>query len=458
MEKHPFNVAELAKEKGNVAFKAKDYVTARSLYSHAMAIDQSNHLYPLNRSMANLKLARWDDAEADTTKTLDLSPHNLKALFRRGVARKELGRWDQAREDIQMFIDHGGDPTHGAQEFKAIADAESSPPSEPSYASSNLNNALANLHLKDDSCFFTIHDSAAVQKGEGAFASREFWRGDLILSEKPIFSIPTYAPEKQKHKYIEAEVRNLSPDHLDRFFSLHNSHTECSCFPNPPLGIFGTNAFALNDDDSGICLRASRFNHSCSPNARHSFNANTGELRIYALGTIPVGEEIFITYIGGRRLYGNPRRFRQDVLHARYHFTCACSVCSLSEAESKMSDARRVKANELWEIIPSFSPTQGIQRLTVIVEAIHLLKEEGYLADADDFTNDAGVVCAYHSDWVSAKYWASLTYQTRVAEFGEDSTRAAEVRGVYLNPKSFPLAGYGPPKNFIEIRAETTVS
>jgi hypothetical protein len=40
---------------------------------------------------------RWNETEADATKTLDLSPHNLKALFRRGKARKELGKWDQAR-------------------------------------------------------------------------------------------------------------------------------------------------------------------------------------------------------------------------------------------------------------------------------------------------------------------------------------------------------------------------
>jgi hypothetical protein len=81
MEIPPFNlhVAELAKEKvclsplypnilaslipptsqGNVVFKAKNYGTARSLYSHAMAFDQSNHLYHLNRSMANLKLATY---------------------------------------------------------------------------------------------------------------------------------------------------------------------------------------------------------------------------------------------------------------------------------------------------------------------------------------------------------------------------------------------------------------
>ncbi|KAF8264520.1 hypothetical protein EI94DRAFT_1805745 [Lactarius quietus] len=67
MKNHPqdHSIAELAKEKGNVAFKAKDYATARSLYSHAVASDQSNYLYPLNRSFANLKL--------DSTQTYPLN-------------------------------------------------------------------------------------------------------------------------------------------------------------------------------------------------------------------------------------------------------------------------------------------------------------------------------------------------------------------------------------------------
>ena len=48
-------------------------------------------------SMPTDSLFRWDEAEADATKTLDLCPRNLKALVRRGRARKELGKWDQAR-------------------------------------------------------------------------------------------------------------------------------------------------------------------------------------------------------------------------------------------------------------------------------------------------------------------------------------------------------------------------
>ena len=48
-------------------------------------------------SMSTDSLFRWDEAEADATKTLELCPRNLKALLRRGMARKELGKWNEAR-------------------------------------------------------------------------------------------------------------------------------------------------------------------------------------------------------------------------------------------------------------------------------------------------------------------------------------------------------------------------
>ena len=355
-----------------------------------------------------------------------------------------------------MFVDSKGDPTLAAQELKAIADAEGSPPSEPSsYISSGLESDLANLHLHDDSdsSFFSIHTSAAIQNGKGAFASRDIQRGDLILSEKPIFDMPPDLSRPLEHIYIEDTVRNLSPATLDGYLSLQNSHSQCSCCLSPLLGIFHTNAFALSVSAGGICLRASRFNHSCSPNARYTFNSNTGKLRIYALGTIPRGEEIFVGYVDqgslGRRLYGTTRRSRQAVLRTRYHFTCACPVCSLSEAESKISDARRQKIYELWE---SMRSTQGVQRLNIIVEAIRLQQEEGYLGDVDDFTNEAGPICAFHSDWVSCSYWTGLTYHARVAQSGEDSPGLAEVRKEYLNPMSFASAGLGPPKDLSWIR------
>ena len=347
------------------------------------------------------------------------------------------------------------------QELKAIADAESSPPSSPSsYFSCGLESDVANLYLLDgsDSSLFSVYTSASpgLQNGKGAFATRGIRRGDLILSEKPIFSIPDDAPKPLRHTSIEAAVRKLSPTHLDNYLSLHNSHDKCSCSLRPLPGIFNTNAFGVSSNSGGICLKASRFNHSCSPNAKFTFNSMSGELRIYALGTIPRGEEIFIGYINedilGRRPYGSIRQSRQAALRAHYHFTCECSACSLPSAESKVSDARRQRLYAIWGSLGDYSFSQGAQCLKVIVEAMHLLQEEGCLSDADDFTDKAGFFSAYHSDWVSTRYWVDLTYHTRVAEYGEDSAQAADVRKEYLDPRSYILAGVGPPKDLTRFR------
>ena len=93
-----------------------------------------------------------------------------------------------------------------------------------------------------------------------------------------------------------------------------------------------------------------------------------------------------------------------DLLRARDHFTYDFSFCSLPPAESKASDTGQIKLTELGESNSCFTPMESLQCFNAIVEGICLLNEEGYLADADNFLNDARVVCAYHSDWVSAKY------------------------------------------------------
>jgi hypothetical protein len=286
-----------------------------------------------------------------------------------------------------MFFDNEGDPMLAAQELKAITDAESSPPSGPlSYTPSDLDSSLANLHLQGDSSLFAIHMSATIQNGKGTFATRDIQKGDLILSEKPIFSFLTNTP---KYGHVEAVIRDLSPANLDGYLSLHNAHNKCSCYPNPLQGIFGMNTFTL-DGNWAVCMRASRFNHSCSPNAWYSFNSDMGELEIHALGTIPHGKEIFVAYIGSRHVWGSSCRSRQAILHTRSHFTCTCSVCSLPNAESKMSNARHRRVNKLWEIAGMFTPTQADQCFDVVLEAMPLLWEEGYDDDMVAFINEAG--------------------------------------------------------------------
>jgi hypothetical protein len=83
------------------------------------------------------------------------------------------------------------------------------------------------------------------------------------------------------------------------------------------------------------------------------------------------------------------------------------------------------------------------QRLLSIVRGIRLLEEEGYSADYDEFTNAATAICCHHADWESAQYWATKTYESRVAEFGIDSQSAIQVKGQFLDPKTHAEAGIG---------------
>ena len=123
-----------------------------------------------------------------------------------------------------------------------------------------------------------------------------------------------------------------------------------------------------------------------------------GELQIYALRAIPRGEEISISYISSRRSYGSSRRSRRDSLRNGYHFTCVCSICSLPRAESRRSDARRQRLNELWEIAGRLTLAQKDQIDNVVKEGTRLLLEEGRFMNAVDFWNEAGPI---PSDWIS---------------------------------------------------------
>jgi hypothetical protein len=228
--------------------------------------------------------------------------------------------------------------------------------------------------------------------------------------------------------------------------SLKNSHHGRRS-TNPLYGIFSTNAFKMGEHNAGIFVQASRFNHSCSPNARYSWNPEIKRLNIYALRDIAVGDEILVCYLSRRHVYGSTRATRQALL-ARYEFICNCIACALQGPAAAASDQRRTEIIKLWDSVPSFQENQTKQMLLAITRGIHLLQEEGYVADYDDFTNDAAARCAFHSDWVSAKYWATKTYETRVAEFGENSYQAKEVKAMFLDPKSGPNAGIGPRQTF----------
>lgn len=294
-------------------------------------------------------------------------------------------------------------------------------------------------------------------KSIGMFATRAYQRGELILAEHPLYIVT-----RTSYTQILSAVSNLPPSTRKDFMSLYNAWSETnidslwknisSLHLRPEdheiLKIHATNAFRSGDNDSVICLHTSRFNHSCLPNARHSFRSPTDRtMTIRALRHIEVGEEICTQYIDGRGCYGTVRRERQERLLKSWRFTCSCTTCSLTGDALVKSENRRAEIMRLWRRLYEVFPPQPFQELIqTIVRAVRLMEEEGYLADMIDFTNHAARICAIQSDWESVRYWARRTYESRLAEFGGDSPKLSvdEAMTVLLDPMHFSLAGKAP--------------
>jgi hypothetical protein len=91
-------------------------------------------------------------------------------------------------------------------------------------------------------------------------------------------------------------VRSLTRDQQQAFLALQNAKGHRY---SPLLGIAKTNMLPLgaSDGSGGLFLEASRINHSCQPNAQHTWNASLGRLTVHALRDIEAGREITISYM-----------------------------------------------------------------------------------------------------------------------------------------------------------------
>lgn len=96
--------AEIAKEKGNQAFKEKQWQKAIGFYTEAIKLDGSNATYYSNRAAAYLELGSFVQAEGDCTKAINLDKKNIKAYLRRGTAREMLGYYREATEDFRYAL------------------------------------------------------------------------------------------------------------------------------------------------------------------------------------------------------------------------------------------------------------------------------------------------------------------------------------------------------------------
>lgn len=109
-------------------------------------------------------------------------------------------------------------------------------------------------------------------KGIGMLATDDISPGTLILQERPLVMIPIASSMlylSSHEKLILAQLGKLTQEQKASYLALHNAIPLDKL--KPFQGIFATNSFGLGEEDnkagSAVFAIASRFNHSCSPNA-----------------------------------------------------------------------------------------------------------------------------------------------------------------------------------------------
>nr|XP_054597325.1 sperm-associated antigen 1 isoform X2 [Nothobranchius furzeri] len=96
-------LANREKDKGNEAFRAKDFKEAVTYYSRSLSILPTVGAYN-NRAQAEINLSRWHDAMRDCQQVLELDPDNKKALLRRATVHNHMGNVQLASEDLRGVL------------------------------------------------------------------------------------------------------------------------------------------------------------------------------------------------------------------------------------------------------------------------------------------------------------------------------------------------------------------
>jgi SET domain-containing protein len=153
--------------------------------------------------------------------------------------------------------------------------------------------------------------------GLGIFALHPIPPNTLLLSETPLL---TLLDSGTRIDPLPKMVKSLSPAHRKAYLSLYSYRYK----PHESIyrSILYSNGFGVGKTATGVFETASRFNHSCVPNARFGWDEERGRMVYVSKRKIERGEEITVNYgmskTGLKRYYG---------------FECGCERCRGEDAE-----------------------------------------------------------------------------------------------------------------------------
>lgn len=206
-------------------------------------------------------------------------------------------------------------------------------------------------------------------KGYGCFASMPLKRGVRILEERPLLVVP-------KANYLSHDIQAafdaLHPAQRQAYFELHSGHGQdparwpsrihesVSAYERQRIkeqhdarvgkeatliSIFQVNCMEC-DGGAAVFQSASRFNHSCNPNACFTWNSALQKETIHAMRDIAAGEEITLSYCD----MTHDKQLRAWELK-HYGFVCDCRACTENEDDegsfAYQSAMRRFRLQEL---------------------------------------------------------------------------------------------------------------
>ncbi|RSM18262.1 hypothetical protein CDV31_002988 [Fusarium ambrosium] len=195
---------------------------------------------------------------------------------------------------------------------------------------------------------YSIRRVPGNNKGYGIVAASKIPKGTRILAEAPLIRLPREVGSKYHARVsIAAKLSKFPPEYGKGYRELCNAYPD----DDKEVAIALTNALPLGpkSSDSGVFLQASRFNHSCLPNAQETWNENLDKLTVHACVDIEEGQEITINYL--KKLAC--RKDRQQALEDNCRFRCVCSLCSASVAERRSSDKRQEEIQKLYNEVTS---------------------------------------------------------------------------------------------------------
>jgi len=151
--------ANQLKDQGNKALQAEKFDEAISLYSQAIDLDGTNHVFFSNRSAAYTKKGDYEKALEDAKKTVELKADWGKGYSRLGASLSYLERYKEALEAYQDGLKH--DPENaqlkqGVQETEAKLRNASNPFNDPNLESKLFQNPQTRAYLSDPSFQFIL--------------------------------------------------------------------------------------------------------------------------------------------------------------------------------------------------------------------------------------------------------------------------------------------------------------